>query len=358
MKNRLFKILLLIVLLATHTDGWANGFSYVYIQGDKSTPFYVKFEDQMLPRYGKNYCIIPQLIPGAINIQVLFQQNSYPPQKFTIVVPDNGFRSFLLMQKNGVFSLYDIQQQFYLNPGNKAEDDKPVAANSGNVYVYTNTGVPGKPVIDSKSLPSLGEAQSSIAVQNNNAPRTASATIPTRKPKSVSPKFLPNVELSNEHQPQNVPQRRNNIADEPAFEEIAVEPGVVQPATPKADTIQSVASQLTISEQPLAAGKTNVSVVNSDCPAPVGDREFEDLQDKAKDRTEKTRLKFLLTKVTECYTANQAKTLTEMLNNDPERYTFLKKIYPRVTDQHNFAALENLLTTQEWKSYFKLILPK
>ena len=59
----------------------------------------------------------------------------------------------------------------------------------------------------------------------------------------------------------------------------------------------------------------------------------------------------------QCYTTSQARMLAKTLDNDPERYTFLKRVYPRVTDQAEFPVLESLLSTQEWKSYFRLILP-
>jgi len=35
----------------------AQQWSYVYIQGDKHTPFYVKMDDEMLPRYSKHFYI-------------------------------------------------------------------------------------------------------------------------------------------------------------------------------------------------------------------------------------------------------------------------------------------------------------
>ena len=75
------KKILLSVFLLVSLHASANRFSYVYIQGDKQIPFYVKLEDDMLPRYSKNYTIIPQLAAGAINIQILFQQNEYPVQR-------------------------------------------------------------------------------------------------------------------------------------------------------------------------------------------------------------------------------------------------------------------------------------
>jgi hypothetical protein len=91
-------------------------FSYIYIQGDKETPFYVKREGQMEPRYGKNHCIIPELNAGPIHIEILFQQRVLPGQKFVIDVPENGYRGFLLTKQDKGFALYDLQKKDYLRP--------------------------------------------------------------------------------------------------------------------------------------------------------------------------------------------------------------------------------------------------
>lgn len=287
----------------------AGGFSYVYIQGDKSTPFYVKLEDQMLPRYGKNYNLIPQLAPGTINIEILFQQNAYPAQKFTIIVPENGFRGFLLLKKNGVYSLYDIHQQFYLHAGNKAADDQAPAANTAAAYVNTTPNI----------------------INNSGSEYTTSQ--PAKRTRGVSPKFLPNVELSSERTVQyEAPVANEHVIEEEEY-----------PQTNYSAPNNS---------------RANVSVVrNSDCPSAMSSEEFDDLLDKTRSKAEKVKLKFLLSKMEDCYTADQARILAESLGNDPERYTLLKRIYSRVSDQHNFPMLERLLSTQEWKSYFKLILP-
>ena len=99
----------------------AQPFSYVYIQGDKITPFYVKLEGKMMPRYGKNHCIISELGPGTIDIEVLFQQNSLPPRKFTIDVPENGALGFLLDKQGSGFALYDLQTRKYLMPNDETK---------------------------------------------------------------------------------------------------------------------------------------------------------------------------------------------------------------------------------------------
>jgi hypothetical protein len=111
--RRIFFITCLAVICSA---GVARPFSYVYIQGDKTIPFYVKREGQMLPRYGKDYCIISELNAGPIHIEVLFQQHTYPPQKFTIQVPEGGYRGFLLTKQGDAFVLYDLLEKKYLPP--------------------------------------------------------------------------------------------------------------------------------------------------------------------------------------------------------------------------------------------------
>ena len=68
-------------------------------------------------------------------------------------------------------------------------------------------------------------------------------------------------------------------------------------------------------------------------------------------------MKYLLPKAEQnCFSTNQVRILANLLPNDPERYTFFKKAYAKVIDPSKFPALEALLSTEEWKSYFKLIL--
>lgn len=326
MRSFILNISLLVLLCAGWLPSIAGGFSYIYIQGDKQVPFYIKFEDQMLPRYGKNYNIIPQLAPGAVNIQVLFQQNMYPAQKFTVVVPEDGFRGFLLLQKNGSFALYDIHQQFYLYPGNKAEDDRVPQANT---YVYTNT------------QPAATVAAPVQSRQHNNQ----------RGNNNQQPRFIGNMELNNERAVYNSPPVRREQPDVQndytSTEQIAQEPRQEEVADSHTDNVTT--------EQPSAP---LTYVTNSDCPTAMDNALFEDLYEKAGAKPEKQKLKFLLSEMDKCFTSNQARIIAESLSNDPEKYTFLKRVFPRVTDQYNFAGLENLLSTQEWKGYFRLILPK
>ena len=102
------------------TNVVAQPFSYIYIQGDKTTPFYVKTEGKMQPRYGKNHCIISSLTAGKTNIEILFQQNAFPAEQFTIDVPENGYKGYMLDKKENGFALYDLKTKTYLKPNTPA----------------------------------------------------------------------------------------------------------------------------------------------------------------------------------------------------------------------------------------------
>lgn len=297
MKHTYTQYIIAILLVLHSLIGYSAGFSYVYIQGDKETPFYVKLEDEMLPRYGKNYCIIPQLAPGPIHIKILFQQNLYPAQSFTIQVPENGYRGFLLMHKGEDFKLYDIQQQFYIVSGNNAEDDHAPVNQPGNDYVPTQVG----PASDSTA-----SADTKTATEE-----TTNATTKTEHKETTGPEFI-DVELKNDRTQQT---------------------------------------------ETMLPGGNNTVTTKGNCIKAVDIELFEAIQKKANDKRDDMRLKYLLSKAEEnCFNTTQVRILTKTLPNDPERYTFLKKVYPRVTDPSRFPSLEALLSTQEWKSYFKLIL--
>lgn len=313
--------------LAHKAIGQSNTtYSYIYIQSDKELPFYVKFENEMQPRYGKNYCIISELDSGIADIQIVFQQNSYPPQKFAIQVPENGFRGFLLSKKGDAFSLYDLEQQFYLPAGNKASDDR---------------------------MPSLGKSMA------------APVSPVTKKEEPIKEK-------------QNAPAQIKEAEEKPSKKEIAQtqqvketplapqtpvapKPSVVPPsppATPKKQEPQFLDNLSLENNRTVNAGSTiakprnRMSVTNSDCPDALSEEAFADMEQRTNEKFGEDRLKYLLSKMDKCYTTAQARTLARTLSSDAERYTFLKRIYPRVSDQSVFPMLEREFTEPEWKANF------
>lgn len=358
-----FKHIIVVFLLLfgglTSYPALSQQFSYVYIQGDKQTPFYVKLEGQMQPRYGKNYSIISQLAPGTINIEVLFQQNIYPPQHFAIKVPENGSRAFLLNKKGNSFSLYDLQQQFYIGAGNNADDDHIPTYNPGDNYVATNS----QPTANAQPTTNNNYGNTYNNNTNNNQTNTNAASANDRygdppaqrnQPQTNEPQFIDNVELNNDRTIQNntpAEVQDNNITDNNA--------GNYTNTTSANENDNSYTNTGLNGETDTRRNNPARSnyTVNSNCPQSMPDNSFQDLYGRMNGKSEGARLKFLLGRLDNCYNTSQIRMLTKGLSNDPERYAFLKQAYPRVTDQGNFASLENLLTTREWKDYFRLIMP-
>jgi hypothetical protein len=284
--------------------------SYLYIQGDKQTPFYVKLEDAMQPRYGKNYCIIPQLAGGPTKIEILFQQNVFPAQQFNVLIPVSGSRGFLLVKRDAGFALYDLQQNFYLPAGNDVSEDHLPASTPALAANLTEQPVQTIP----ERTPEEKPAPKQI-VKKEKPPKTVK---PKTKPPVVKaalstkdPQFIPGMELG----------KSNGETD---------------------NAVKTTA-------QP----KPTVAITNSDCPTGMSAVDFKPIfSGMAAQNGDEDRLSYVMGKLDKCYESWQARAMAQMLTEDAARFTLFKKIYPRISDQGSFPLLDDLLTSPTWKAEF------
>jgi len=393
---KLIKYCFSLLLLSFSVGVYGQNWSYVYIQGDKETPFYVKLEGEMLPRYSKNYYIIPQLAAGAINIQVLFQQNEYQPQSFKVLVPENGHRGFLLTKKDQGFALYDLQQKFYLMPAggedrlpevdlqpNAAPVKATVAAtgeqdmlkqafgtketkdpNFLENVVLANEHVPPVSATDTATLPA---DDSEIAEVTNISPEAATSTTenPTSTPEETA--TISNEPVETQEVPV-APIEEPVVAAEPTpvvsptnEPEIRTEdnyavPPAPSPVAPSVPVV--IPPQPTFSPGPAVREATVKKTVNAECPEPISQGAFDQIYSSTKNKDDdESRISYLMKTVkSSCFSTQQIYFLTRELQAESMRYSFLKKAYPKISDQYNFRQLEDhLFKTLEWKSYFRLI---
>ena len=102
-------LLVAAILMLVHSSSCiAQQYTYLYIQGDKKTPFYVKVNGKMAERYGKNHCIIPKLTPGTYYLEILFELNKYRPILDTIQITGSTPRQFLLVRTDTTYQLMDL----------------------------------------------------------------------------------------------------------------------------------------------------------------------------------------------------------------------------------------------------------
>jgi len=361
----LLKLFFLPLCIFMYLTADAHGWSYIYIQGDKQIPFYVKLEGEMLPRYSKNYYIIPQLEAGPVHLQVLFQQNEYPAQNFTVLVPEGGARGFLLSRKDNTFALYDVQQRFYLYSGDNGEDHLP--------EMISVKARETKPDPLPKTKNTNGQPEKAISKSGKDKTKTSSLT-QAEKTTANEPQFLEDVVLENDHiaaPEQPTPELTETSPETPA-EDIQPEQESTRRQQPDNSNDQQPVVQEQITElagndtkdartdqqEQIEIESNTAPVINSDCPQPLDDAEFDKIYSTTKDKSDdEKRVSYLMKKAeSNCFTSRQAYFLAREMTAESMRYSFLKKAYPRITDQQNFYLLEDhLFRTLEWKSYFRLI---
>lgn len=288
-----------------------HGYAYFYFEGNQETPFYVKVEGQMQPRYGQNYFIIPNLGEGYTHFEILFQQNKYPPQKFLLDVPDGGFRGFTLHKVNDKqFSLFDIQQRKYIIAGNKKEDDK--APVFGQHFFDTPEESPvalEKPKkirrnTDAGSL-SLMNSDTNLVLPEKKLKQTA--------PQTMADSFMDGIVLNRQGE--------------------------------GGDAIERAAGGLP-------------PVANTDCPNAMSNETFETLALRLlRKDDDDNRLKMLKKEMNNyCFSTEQVRIIASSLSGQSARYEAVKILYRHTSDQENYGKLESLFNTPFLKQKFAQII--
>lgn len=337
----IFSFLMLALLSLQLT--FAQNYAYVYIEGDKQTPFYVKMEGKMMPRLGKNYAILSNLDAGITNIEILFQQNKYPAQNFAIKIPEGGNRGFLLQKVNDrQFALYDLQQGFYIVSGNKPDDDR----------MPQNVVEPGE-----ESDNPLSVVATKPAVKNQDIP----PFVPDKKKaKVVQPD---KVEVSDQDQ-----EKSNRFIEGFEFNQ----GGNVTDATLSQKQIATAGSGNTKKTAKSAKTQDDLPVwneqedkdpgnpvaENTGCTRPLSSEEFEDFALKILDKTDDdARIKVLIkSKGKKCFTTEQVRIIANNLVTQSGRYDVVKLLYPQTSDKENYGRLESLFTTNFLKNKFREII--
>ncbi|WP_157977146.1 DUF4476 domain-containing protein [Taibaiella helva] len=351
-------------------SAYAGNYSYIYIEGDKQTPFYVKLEGQMQPRLGKNYCIIPNLAAGVSYVEILFQQNAYPPQKFAINIPESGSRGFVLQKVNDrQFALYDIQQKNYIVSGNKPEEDHiPDLAQQQDALapVVSNTpvAVASTPAATTTPVPSAGDegipAFRPEKKKSKTKPVKTSEEATVTQESKKDDRFLDNIELNSDGTA--VAGTATGAAVDPV-------PPMPKPAKNKKKTPKKPKTEETnlaaINEDTdftdHAAAKEEAGdpgVPNSDCKTAMSSDDFEDFALKILDKTDDdARIKVLSrSKGRHCFTTEQVRIIANNLETQSGRLDVVKMLYPQTSDQGNYPRLESLFKTSFLKEKFRQII--
>lgn len=309
--------LIIGLMLGFNTIAQVNTYSYLYIEGDKETPFYVKLEGTMQPRLGKHYAILSNLDKGYTKIEVLFEQNKYPAQSFFVNIPENASRSLQLRKlDDGKFALYDLIGFHYILSDNKKSDQidhllakltnaapTPEANNNAG---YKEPTTP-KPVPQVEALPTL----------NTKAPK---------EPKTATAK----------------PTKDNTLLYKDGEEPVL---SGAKPAKKTTSFINNVAIN--------GESESNAVPPNTDCKSAISNEEFGNylirIQDKADDDA---KLKYIQKQRKSCYTTAQIEQMALTIKSQSGRMQLTKYMYAQVADPQEYKTLERIFTTDFLKKKF------
>lgn len=313
MKNFFLRIAATLALLSIGISSLAN--SYIYIQGDKKTSIYVKVEGQMMPRLGLHYNIIPNLGAGDTRIEILFQENKYPPHYFVIRVPDNGARGFILTPVNDKqFALYDLQSKMYIPNGNKQDDAYVVAVMpSDSYFTKPKSETPKQEIINQTEGPIISD-------KFEEAEKPAS-------------RFLDEVDLDVKRTT-NKPKKSTKNSTKTLNNQ-----GIVKSEEPS---------------QPIE--KTVTAPVK--CYVAIPTHNFEDFAGKLYAfNDDESKLKYLRKNASKhCFDTQQAGILAGLVNGQSSRFETLQILFPKIVDPDNYYKLEALFSTDFMKDKFNSMI--
>ncbi|RFM31348.1 DUF4476 domain-containing protein [Chitinophaga silvisoli] len=119
-KSLLIPCFLLMALRMTAQDQQY----YIYIQSERSQPFYVRFDGKLLSSSDKGYIIIPKLPAGTANMRIGFAKSDVPEQQYMVKVGGANDQGYLLKQDG----LYNIVTFAATRPVKRGEEAATAAA--------------------------------------------------------------------------------------------------------------------------------------------------------------------------------------------------------------------------------------
>lgn len=122
-KSLLIPCFLLMALRMTAQDQQY----YIYIQSERSQPFYVRFDGKLLSSSDKGYIIISKLPAGTANMRIGFAKSEVPEQQYMVKVGGANDQGYLL-KKDGLYNIVTFAATRPVKKGEEAVAATPAPA--------------------------------------------------------------------------------------------------------------------------------------------------------------------------------------------------------------------------------------
>ncbi len=361
---------------------------FVYLQTDNKQPFYVKVNGKVLSSSASGYVVIPKLTTGSYPLVVGFAKDKWPQQNFNLEIgtTDAGYLLKNFAEKG--WGLYNIQtmevamngEKTVVTPKNIDEDDAFVKTLSGatNAKIETvSKKIPEKvivkePVIENPQTKAITENINSSKIEKiSNKKNSDGRSIVYLVKNSSNIIDTVDVLLNYAEEMKMIKQDNEAILNENPVKEEASKETIITTKNENAvkekkfldinmanEAEKTVSEKKAIAEAPFVLKDKPVVSINSDCKEEATTDDVVKTRKKMAQANNEEEMVQIAKKIfrQKCYSVEQIKNLSILLESDKGKYSFFDAVYPRVSDSQNYASLQNQLKDTYYINRFKAML--
>lgn len=133
---------------------------FVYIQSERSQPFYVRYDGKLLPSSDRGYLILSKMPEGTASLRIGFAKSDVPERQYLVRITGPGDQGYLLKQDGDRgYALFNLQTFAVIRPAGDKKKEAIAAAETPAVEAPAQETAPAPEVAA-------------------NVPETAPATVP------------------------------------------------------------------------------------------------------------------------------------------------------------------------------------
>jgi hypothetical protein len=101
---------------------------FVYIQSERSQPFYVRYEGKLIPSSDRGYLILSKMPVGTASLRIGFAKSDAPERQYLVRVMGPGDQGYLLKQDGDRgYALFNLQTFAVIRPGGEKKKEAVAA---------------------------------------------------------------------------------------------------------------------------------------------------------------------------------------------------------------------------------------
>lgn len=146
---------------------------FVYIQSERSQPFYVRYDGKLIPSSDRGYLILSKMPAGTASLRIGFAKSDAPERQYLVRVSGPGDQGFLL-KKDGDrgYALFNLQTYAVTRPSEDKKKEAVASVEAPPVETPVAQNVPDVAVVPA---PEVAATLPAVVPETTPAPVPAAA---------------------------------------------------------------------------------------------------------------------------------------------------------------------------------------